>query len=406
MEIVLYCIRKSLKFYKFNVIIIESQKENSGICDIYRQAAETVAADEEEGDFMKICKNCGAVNSDDHVICSECGKELEASDATQQAQTSPPEQEATQNKSAYAPPPVNQQGQPSFFAQPVDNNPYGGGYSEVIQNAKNVLSSPLMLSSIVLLIVQAVFSIVTSVFTSRAVINQSQALTGTSVSYHASPISLFISVVPLILFIAGLLMIYFSAKKAHLPMSTSGFTMLRVINIVLLVLLCICIVFALILSLVCILGGSAIADQLSSVWDFKALGGIDIAALIKIIGFLFLAIAFVGGALSITWLASSIQMFSSMQQTFQTGFPSSKGAGVFSVFCYIMGCLTVIGVLIASVFSVIIANNSILTSTVDLTNVLKPSAYIFSIVANVLGAVIYFVFGALASKYKRAIGRY
>lgn len=351
---------------------------------------------------MKYCENCGAANKDENQFCSECGRELKTTEGTPNANP---------GESPYVQPPIVQQGQPQFFAQPVDSaytysNPSAGGYPEVILSARKVLSSPLLIAAVVLLAIRAVISVISSIFTSKLWFTQTQALNGNTRNVNFSSSSSILAIIPFLLIIAGLLMIYFSAKKTNMPMSTSGFTMLRVINIIMLIFLCIGILALLLFALVFLAGGSSIASAIFS----KT--GMDVSALIKIIGIVFLILACVVGTLGITFYASSIQLLGSMGQTFQTGYPSSKGAGVFSVFCYLFGCVSALASILAFLMLSYVAgrlsvvNNFISTYNINLANLLNPTAYIPSLITSLIGAVNYIILGALASKYKKAINRY
>lgn len=353
---------------------------------IYVNAMYLQSDGEEKRRFMKNCENCGTANEDERKYCSTCGQELKA--AAPVAQTVPysqPAQSGIPNEHPYA----SSQGQP-YYTQPAES-PYTyynapvQNYPNAVQSAREILSSPLMLTVIIFLALQSAVSVILSIITLD--VNKTQDVLNTyTSSIHFSSSGAIVAVIPSILLIVGLLMVYLSAKKTSSPMSTAGITMLRVLMIIYLVFLCIGIAALLLIAMVCLGGSAALTEYLAPY--FGSIGEMNLSTIISMVGFAFIAAAAIGGTLGIVFYTSAIKFLGSINQTFQTGYLSSAGAGVFSVFCFIFGII------------------SALASFLSFINIDHPVQSILGFITVAASAVTLILLGTLASKYKKEIDMY
>lgn len=342
---------------------------------------------------MKICGNCGVSNTDDSLYCAGCGKELES--ATPNVQPMPNQQNNQQNAPAAVPPVFTQVQQPYFYQQPAES-PYtyanpGQPNQNALQNIRELLASPLVLTLSVILFIQLVISKIVGNLSGNlaASFTTSKNQFGNMSNMISNNTSSFIfGLLVSGLMIAGILMIYFSAKNKNSAMSTAGFTLLRVLSIISLVFVCLIAVLLLIGSFIFIGGGNAIANGLFSEFDFGNLNGLnmDINEIIGILGGVLLVVTLIFGTLGIIFFISTINFLGSMSQTFKTGYPSAKGAGSFSVFCFVLGGFAALGTLM---------------TLLSFSQISNPAVCILSFLSAALGTANYFILGILASKYKK-----
>lgn len=278
------------------------------------------------------CSKCGFKNQPGDTFCQQCGSRL--TDATPVAEQSVPATPPTQP--VYAPV------QP-MYARPViprANNP-------VLCAIKDMVASPLYLVAIIAFSASLFFTYLNLLFFNTAVgstisrlINQSGLYRYFDLNYIWSALEYikvigFIATIPTALYAVGMWLNFVAAQKRGVDsMSTSGLTMIKVLQIISLVFTCI---WFLIIEALCIVGIIAVSGnnyvRSYGYYDADAynVSGIAVALLIGvIIG------ALIGFTLVIIYKAKTISTINTVKNSIRTCNADYKVSGFVGVMNFII----------------------------------------------------------------------
>ena len=284
------------------------------------------------------CTNCGQACADNAAFCTNCGKKLTVN-AVRPTSAQP---------AAPVPPAAPQPPRP--VTQPVQPIAAGGP----IQALKRVATSPTYLTAAIALSAAALFAFL------QTILNHTNALDAlydllyeldleyllSDVYYYGydavsagTVIVTLISMIPALLVIAGVWMIFTAARDPYNSgMSTSGLTLLKVMQIIGLVGMC---VAALAMVVVCVI-------IIGVVSQYRDAG--PIVAVILFVMILFAALM----ALMIVYEIKIIQSIDAAKMTIDTGVVSGKISGFVGVMAIVFGgfaALSGLGQLFTSVYA-------------------------------------------------------
>ena len=284
------------------------------------------------------CTNCGQACADNAAFCTNCGKKLTVN-AVRPTSAQP---------AAPVPPAVPQPPRP--VTQPAQ--PIAAG--DPIQALKRVATSPTYLTAAIALSAAALFAFL------QTILNHTNALDAlydllyeldleyllSDVYYYGydavsagTVIVTLISMIPALLVIAGVWMIFTAARDPYNSgMSTSGLTLLKVMQIIGLVGMC---VAALAMVVVCVI-------IIGVVSQYRDAG--PIVAVILFVMILFAALM----ALMIVYEIKIIQSIDAARTTIATGVVSGKISGFVGVMAIVFGgfaALSGLGQLFTSVYA-------------------------------------------------------
>ena len=188
---------------------------------------------------MKFCPNCGQQLEDADVFCPNCGQNTEAvqENVQPEPQFTPAPQPQPQPQPLYQAPP---------FSAPASNET---GLNQPILELKRTATSAPFIIGAILFTISAILSIITSIVASPMFYEliqdflYSQRINVSLVSLNtaSSVISAVISSIPTLLVILGLwLTVGAGGNKNNDRMSTAGLTIIKVIQIISLIGVCIC----------------------------------------------------------------------------------------------------------------------------------------------------------------------
>ena len=284
------------------------------------------------------CTNCGQACADNAAFCTNCGKKLTVN-AVRPTSAQP---------AAPVPPAAPQPPRP--VTQPVQPIAAGGP----IQALKRVATSPTYLTAAISLSVASLFSFLQLIFGGAATIDSLYDLLYEldleylldDVYYYAynsasatTVIGAFLAMIPTLLILAGVWMIFTAARDPYNSgMSTSGLTLLKVMQIIGLVGMC---VAALAMVVVCVI-------IIGVVSQYRDAG--PIVAVILFVMILFAALM----ALMIVYEIKIIQSIDAAKMTIDTGVVSGKISGFVGVMAIVFGgfaALSGLGQLFTSVYA-------------------------------------------------------
>ena len=284
------------------------------------------------------CTNCGQACADNAAFCTNCGKKLTVN-AVRPTSAQP---------AAPVPPAVPQPPRP--VTQPAQPIAAGGP----IQALKRVATSPTYLTAAISLSVASLFSFLQLIFGGAATIDSLYDLLYEldleylldDVYYYAynsasatTVIGAFLAMIPTLLILAGVWMIFTAARDPYNSgMSTSGLTLLKVMQIIGLVGMC---VAALAMVVVCVI-------IIGVVSQYRDAG--PIVAVILFVMILFAALM----ALMIVYEIKIIQSIDAARTTIATGVVSGKISGFVGVMAIVFGgfaALSGLGQLFTSVYA-------------------------------------------------------
>ena len=276
-----------------------------------------------------ICPKCGAPLPDNSTFCTNCGTSI--------AQAAP----------MYAP------------AQPMYSAPAPGGAGLVYKTLKGIAASPLFLIAAIALTVTLVLGIIGSLSSTGSVgdfIGETLSEYSDQLDISSSDMreirrllndvpdvdasTVVVGQIPQILICAGVWMLFASALSNSGRMSAAGLTIIKVINIISLVFLCIFLGIALI--------GLIIA--MAAAGDAAALLALLIVPLI------------IASVLVIIYFSKLIKTINTMKSVVNTGAPSDRVSPFVAVVCIIGGA--------SSAFSVIrsLSYGALLSALADVAN--------------------------------------
>ena len=284
------------------------------------------------------CTNCGKACADNAAFCTNCGKKL-----TVNAVRPTPAQPAAPVSPA-APQPPRPAAQP---AQPIPSD-------GPIQALKRVATSPTYLTAAIALSVASLFSFLQFIFGGVSTIDSLYDLLydldleyllddvyyyGYGSVSSTTVIGAFLAMIPTLLILAGVWMIFTAARDPYNSgMSTSGLTLLKVMQIISLVCGCIA---AVTMTVVCVI-------IIGMIGQYRDAG--PIVALILFVLILLAALM----ALMIVYEIKAIQSIDAAKATIATGVVSGKISGFVGVMAIVFGgfaALSGLGQLFTSVYA-------------------------------------------------------
>lgn len=296
------------------------------------------------------CSDCGTENREDTKFCVNCGNCLKP-----------------QNTNYY-----------ENNIQPV---------SPAVGTIKRLASSQLFLAAVILFSAAILFSIAYAV-TARTTIIQMLYSLGRELNLGADYYAL-IQSIPLrgeilysalsgqifaILTAAGLWMIYASAKdKSTIGVKTAGFTMIKVVNIIGIVIMSIAAVVVIVAAVVAFAATSYYFAAYDSYYQDEYIS-VALAVLLIMVFAVIIGVAF-----SIVFYARVLATINSAKRTIETGVSSGKASGFVGVMCYIIG--------------IIVALNSV--SAIAFLGV-------FGVLSTLCDAAALIIFGIILFKYRSA----
>lgn len=334
------------------------------------------------------CKYCGCENTDGSSFCQHCGRRIDSDQNGPWAAPGDGEynnyqyrrRETEQN--TYSGP--DSDGYYGGYRQTDENTYYGSyqpgadaafaqGFQEAPAAAcvRKSAASPLFLIGIIFCSVVVFLSIISSFFTGSLMDSFFNGVYGgmgeaVSTSPVLTVFSALLSCVPQLLIVIGLWMVYAAAADKKNPfMKTSGFTLLKVMFIVEIVLLCIALC---VIALVCIVV-TAVSRLYVSQQD-EALLLVVFAAVFAVSGIVFFILA-------LLFYVKCIGALAAHRQTIQDGMPRNISAYI-PVFSYI-----------------VVACDIILALELLLTG------YFFSGIIEVMSAAAYVFFALSAGSFRR-----
>lgn len=259
-----------------------------------------------------ICSHCGQQNRDGSAFCVYCGT------AFQPAQPMPVQPVQPQPPYGYAP------------VQP--RHP-------VIEAVRSVAASPLYLVAVIAFTVALVFSVLgagesaSAMYDMLGELSMDMDMGEFMPDYASSAYSVGAAVggifgsIPNILLVVGLWMIYAAAKKNEPGISSGGFTLVWVMQVIGLVGVCVAAgLVALVLLIALLVSGL-------SVVDIPDADGTIALVLIAVVAVLFAAIM----AFAIVYRVKTMKMVGAVRQTLSTGIPSDKISMLVVVLCFAGG---------------------------------------------------------------------
>ena len=308
---------------------------------------------------MKICPSCGAQLNDSASFCNICGADVRGTVAQPAAQ----QQDFAPQNPAVAPEQRFNQVQQNQFSQPV--------YQPVTANAnparsaidvmRSFANGSLFLVGIIAFSLSVIFTFISQLSNNIASFDSIRDLLDKigldsaadniiDSAQSASTGALIAAIIPSVLIAVGLWLTYISFKdKSGAPIKTSGLTMIKVINIIGLVFLCIGCAIVEIVLLVGAFGISQAKNEVSS-GDAKAL--LNLGSGLMIVLFIVLAIVF---TLCIVYFAKVISSINTAKRTIMTGVASDKVSGFVAVIAFISAFVTFISVFSAEGASGVLA---------------------------------------------------
>ncbi|MBR7032353.1 MAG: zinc ribbon domain-containing protein [Clostridia bacterium] len=287
---------------------------------------------------MKFCPNCGQQLEDADVFCPSCGQNTEAVQETVQ-----PEPQFTP-----APQPQYQAPQPAsqFYASPVKET----GLNPAILALKRTATSAPSIIGAILYTVAAVVSIILSVAAAPSIYyaiydllrSQGADIPFLQFNYVSSVVSAVISSIPTVLVILGLwLAIGAAGNKNNDRMSTAGLTIIKVIQII--GLIGMCIVFG-IFIIASIIGMIVVGSRSSN--PGAAVVGLLVAFLILVGVFVFALIYYI----------KVIKTIGAAKKVAATGMPNRGASGFVAVMLFISGICGITSALIMLFGSAVFGN--------------------------------------------------
>ncbi len=338
---------------------------------------------------MGFCSNCGAQTNDGSAFCMNCGASLLAASSTSSMSSTGSWGQTQQTTGAWSPTP---QYQPTYAVQPS---------SHAIGVLKRVAASPLFLIATILTTLGILLRFISSltggndiVASIVAALYQNGVLSYWdymefldaygeiySVMNGINILSTLISLVPIILVAIGLWLTFGAGmSKSRADFSTTGLTMVKVINIINLVFECIGYGIGLILFVVMMIGVSAVSSYASSYSSYYGYGsnyahtvaGVSIGV-IAICAIILIAVA----VLRIFWYVKINQSINAATGTARTGNGNMNASTYVGVFCFIGAACGFIG-LIFSIFT--------------FTTVLSVITSLCSVAASILFGIVLFTY--------------
>lgn len=322
---------------------------------------------------MKICPKCGMQLGDNAVFCNNCGADLSAPDAQYESSQADTQYEAPQQGGVYTQPAV----------------PRG------VEVLRRVCTSLMALVAIIAFTASVVFAIISAVSGASGTIESLKGVVGDlkeftdeigiteqvndyiNNAHSASLFSTLITNLPAILTVAGLWMIFANCMNRRSSYAkTGGFTLIKVIQVITLVL--VCVGFALVILLGVFLfalakGAVGSAPEIFSEFNADVDG---VQSVISTVGIVVILVIAVVAALVISFYACAIKTINTMRRTAATGIISTKVSGYLAVLSCIVGGFTAVTAL----------NYDVLGS-----------------IANFCSAVAYIAFGCFIFQYKNAM---
>lgn len=288
---------------------------------------------------MKFCPKCGNQLGDNVSFCNRCGADVKGAAAA-----------GNQNGgfNGAAPQPQYATPQPQFNGQV--NMPQAGNMNApgtAIEVIKAIGKSPLFLAAVVAMTLSVLFNFFYQISGSNAAFDSLRETLGRiGLDREAREIvnsmegvsvgSILISMVPSILIVIGLWLTYVSLSNRTGPISTVGLTMIKVINIIELVFMCIAFAIVEIVLIAGMVGVSIVKNDTSSA-DGKTLAGL--AGGLLVVGAIVLAAVFV---LMIVYLSQIISSINTAKRTIATGVASDKVSAFVAVMSFIAAFFNVI----------------------------------------------------------------
>lgn len=275
---------------------------------------------------------------------------------------------------------------PPYSPYTYGSNQYDTKPTDILQSVKEIGSSGLMLTLVIVWFVNCIASVVTSLTSSSSM---DKIFASVNLAYldnyinMGTKISAFISAVPSILIGIGLLMTYLSAKNTNnspLSMAPSGLRLIRIITIIEMAFSCIAIVFCLVISIALMADAEGIVNILNTY--FNGLENAD--QYVPIIGAVLLVTAILVGAVMIAFSIIYLKFIGSVIETIRTGTFHAKCATAVYVLAFITG-----GFAALSIFS------SLTTLAVS------PSLGIATFCSTAAEAATYIILGILVTNYKK-----
>ncbi|MBR5773888.1 MAG: zinc ribbon domain-containing protein [Clostridia bacterium] len=289
---------------------------------------------------MKYCSKCGIRLDDNASFCIECGGAAAG---------------------------VADNPAPDYSSVPLINRQVG-----ILNTIRDLARSKLFLATIIVYAVTALLNLAYSFYS----ITEVEPLSDyTSATIVGEVIGIIISAAPTVLILIGMWITYSSAKSADERLKTNGLNIIRIITIIMLVLICIVVAFAIPLSiLVVFLSGSEELMFDPSYW------GESMAALFSEFMTVFLVVALVVAlivaVLMIVYYSLVIKTIKSIKTTIETGVLTGKVSIFVAVMSIIIGVFTAL-----SAFSSITGNA------------------IFAGIASLPSAASYILFGVIIFNY-------
>ena len=305
---------------------------------------------------MGFCSNCGAQANDGAAFCTACGASLSTQASASSMSSTGSFGQTQQAPGAWSPAPQYQpQYQPTYAVQPL---------SPAIGVLKRIAASPLFLVATILTTLGVLLRFISSLTGGIDIASIMNALYQNGVigywdymefldTYRYSEIyplinglnilSTLISLVPIILVAIGLWLIFGAgASKSRADFSTTGLTMVKVINIINLVFECIGYGIGMIAVVVMMIGVSAASSYASSYSSYYGYGydyaetavGVSIGV-IAICAVILIAVA----VFRIIWYVKINKSINAATVTARTGNGNMNASTYVGVFCFIgAGC--------------------------------------------------------------------
>lgn len=342
-----------------------------------------------------ICSNCGT--QFEGKFCPDCGTPAEL-----------PAQEAAPTPVDAAPIPESPAAQqPAFAAQPAAAGAYaapagslGNPNGSALDVVRRIAGSKLFLISAILVAAAMLLTLIRGLAYPSVVkttVTISGGKTITEEHETESPASAILACIPTALLLLGILLTYFGARKPEKPMSTSGLTIIKVMEIITMVLVILGAFVLLICGILLLIGAENAKDLLKEI-DLENREGFEkfmdwlnehsshersaaeaaefILRIIAVVCFVFTGIlAF--AAVAVGRLLHTINV---VKKTIQTGAPNSRISGFFAGLCCVFGVLCALGV-------------------IGLAN--GDGKSVFSAITALCSGAAYFCFGLLQFQYRK-----
>ena len=345
---------------------------------------------------MKFCPNCGQQLEDADVFCPNCGQNTEA--VQENVQPEPQFTPAPQPQPLYQAP----QPAPQFYTPPSSNET---GLNQPILALKRTATSAPFIIGTILFTVSAILSVIMSIVASPSLYyllldflsSQGINISSVSLSTASSVVSAVISSIPTFLIILGLwLTVGAGGNKNNDRMSTAGLTIIKVIQIISLIGVCICFGIGIIAAIIGLIALGVNGGRYS---------GPGLVA--GIIAFLILIAAFV---LVLIFLIKILKTIGAAKKVAATGMPNNGASGFVAVILFILGISAVVSALMLLFFSAFLGN-----ALYDLSREIKLDYYIvemlisrfaiFGGISSLLSALANIFFGITIFKFKGAMNR-